>query len=237
MSFNIAEILGHAGADVLVVLITLTLMGIASMYVGLERWVTFNKARNQSRQLAQVITGHLAKRDIAGALAATQDATVKNAYLGHMLSVALTEIDARNQVDRHGLNAARRAMDRRSVRESAELRRGMNILATTGSTAPFVGLVGTVLGIINAFGAMGESGSGGLASVSAGIAEALIATAYGIAIAIIGVWLYNYFTARVDAIINDITVAIEEFMDWGEKSLLAISEGTEDAPTVESTAK
>ncbi len=237
MSFNIAEILGHAGVDVLVILATLTLMGIASMYVGLERWVTFGKARNQSRELAQTVTGHLAKRDVTGALAATKEATVKNAYLGHMLSVGLAELDARNQIDRHGLSAARRAMDRRSVRESAELRRGMNILATTGSTAPFVGLVGTVLGIINAFSAMGESGSGGLASVSAGIAEALIATAYGIAIAIIGVWLYNYFTARVDAIINDITVAIEEFMDWGEKSLLAMTEGTEDAPTVEAPAK
>ncbi len=237
MSFNIADILGHAGIDVLVVLIVLTLMGIGSMYVGLERWVTFGKARNQSRELAETLTGHLAKQDIAGALTATQDATVKNAYLGHMLSVGLAELDARNQVDRHGLNAARRAMDRRSVRESAELRRGMNILATTGSTAPFVGLVGTVLGIINAFGAMGETGSGGLASVSAGIAEALIATAYGIAVAIVGVWLYNYFTARVDAIINDITVAIDEFMDWGEKSLLAMAEGGEDAPTAEAPAK
>ena len=112
----------------------------------------------------------------------------------------------------------------------------MNILATVGSTAPFVGLVGTIFGIINAFQAMAESGSGGLASVSAGIAEALVATAIGIAVAILGVWLYNYFTARVDAIINDITVAIEEFMDWGEKTLLRMTEG-EDAPTMEAPAK
>ncbi len=232
MSFDIWEILGHASWDVLFILILLTLMGLGSIYVGLERWVTFGKMRNQSRQLAETLTGHLAKHDVSGALGATKEETVKSAYLGHMLGVGLAELDARDGVDRHGMDAARRAMDRRSVRESAELRRGMNILATTGSTAPFVGLVGTILGIINAFSAMGESGGGGLGTVSAGIAEALIATAYGIFIAIIGVWFYNFFTARVDAIINDITVSIEEFMDWGEKLILARAEGADDAPTV-----
>jgi biopolymer transport protein ExbB/TolQ len=236
MSFEISTMWAEMGTDVKTVMYVLAIMGIASMYVGLERWVTFRKARDQSRVLAESLTGHLAKGDIGGALSAAQDPSVKSAYLGHMMLVALEELAARPSLDRPGLDAARRAMDRRGVRESADLHRGMGILATTGSTAPFVGLVGTILGIINAFGSMAESGSGGLASVSAGISEALVATAFGIAVAIIGVWLYNYFTARLDAIINDITVSVDEFMDWGEKSLLKLAEG-EDAPTVEASAK
>ncbi len=236
MSFELTHLWAQMGLIPKLIIILLILMAIISVYVGLERWVTFGKARTQSRELAESLTAHLASGNLAGALQATQEPEVKHAYLGHMMEVGLAELKERPDIDRPGLDAARRAMDRRSVRESADLRRGMNILATVGSTAPFVGLVGTIFGIINAFQAMAESGSGGLASVSAGIAEALVATAIGIAVAILGVWLYNYFTARVDAIINDITVAIEEFMDWGEKTLLRMTEG-EDAPTMEAPAK
>ena len=67
---------------------------------------------------------------------------------------------------------------------------------------------------------MADAGGGGLASVSAGIAEALIATAIGIFVAIIGVWLYNYFTARLDRIESDVSVSRQEFQDWAEKQLL-----------------
>ncbi len=236
MSFELTHLWAQMGLIPKLIIILLFIMGILSLYVGLERWVTFGKARTQSRLLGGVLTDHLSTGDLDKALSATKDTAYKSAYLGHMLEVALGEIQERRAIDRPGLDAARRAMDRRSVRESADLRRGMNILATVGSTAPFVGLVGTIFGIINAFQAMAETGSGGLAAVSAGIAEALVATAIGIAVAILGVWLYKYFTARVDAIVNDITVSIEEFMDWGEKQLLAMTEG-EEAPTVEAPAK
>ena len=66
---------------------------------------------------------------------------------------------------------------------------------------------------------MAESGSGGLAAVSAGIAEALVTTAIGIAVAIMGVWLFNYFTYRIDQITNDMTMSMQEFVDWCEKQL------------------
>ena len=96
----------------------------------------------------------------------------------------------------------------------------MNILATTGSTAPFVGLVGTIFGIINAFQMMGEAGGGDLGAISAGIAEALITTALGIAVAIIGVWLFNYFNGKIDEITDDMSVSVQEFLDWCEKQVL-----------------
>ena len=104
-------------------------------------------------------------------------------------------------------------------REVANLRKGMNVLATTGSTAPFVGLVGTIFGIINAFGKMSEDGGGDLTSISGGISEALVSTAVGIAVAIAAIWIYNYFNAVLDDIQKDMTTAMQEIEDWAEKDL------------------
>jgi len=78
----------------------------------------------------------------------------------------------------------------------AELRSGLAVLASVGSVAPFVGLLGTVLGIISAFRASASSGSGALSSVSAGISEALVETALGLAVAIPAVLAYNYLSTR-----------------------------------------
>jgi biopolymer transport protein ExbB/TolQ len=94
------------------------------------------------------------------------------------------------------------------------------MLATTGATAPFVGLVGTIFGIINAFQSMGEAGGGDLSAISSGIAEALITTAIGISVAILGVWLFNYFTAKIDGITDDMQVSVQEFVDWCQKQIL-----------------
>jgi biopolymer transport protein ExbB/TolQ len=107
----------------------------------------------------------------------------------------------------HGVG---RTMDRAKKREIAGLGRGLPLLATIASSAPFVGLFGTVFGIITAFEKMSDpsKGGGGLATVSAGIAEALLTTAVGLAVAIIAVWFYNYFAAKLDefgVIIDDST--------------------------------
>lgn len=235
MSFDLVHLWESMGFFARAVVILLLFMGIVSLYVGIERQVTFAKARAQSRQLAATLTGHFERVDVAGAFKACQSREVKYSYLGHLMEAGLREVNDR--FDAFGVESARRAMERRSIQETADLRRGMNILATVGSTAPFVGLVGTIAGIINSFQAMGESGSGGLASVSAGIAEALVTTLIGIAVAIVGVWLFNYFTARIEVITNDITVSIEEFMDWCEKQLHKNVEATSDAPTQEVQAR
>ncbi len=235
MSFDPQHLWEAMGWPGRIVFFLLLAMGIACLYVGFERWVTFRKARGQSRHLAETLAGHFSNGDIDGALKACRDASYKFAYLGHLLEVGLQEVSERS--DTHGIAAARRAMERRSVQESADLKRGMTILATVGATAPFVGLVGTIFGIISAFVGMAESGSGGLASVSAGIAEALIETATGIAVALIGVWLFNYFTNIVTAITNDIDVSIQEFLDWCEKRRLEQLEAEPDTELSPSPAK
>ena len=112
------------------------------------------------------------------------------------------------------VEAINRALDRATLRVMADLRRGLSGLATVASSSPFVGLLGTVLGIITAFQLMATSGSGGLASVSAGISEALITTAFGLLVAIPALMMYNYLTNRVEEMSVDIADASNELVDF-----------------------
>jgi len=101
-------------------------------------------------------------------------------------------------------------MRRLLLASSAHLRRGLSFLATVGSTAPFIGLFGTVIGIVNAFQQMASTGQGGLAVVAGGIAEALITTALGILAAIPALWLFNTITAGVIGLMTELECAAEE---------------------------
>jgi len=97
-----------------------------------------------------------------------------------------------------------RAVRHAVLTTNAGLRRGLAVLATVGATAPFVGLVGTVAGIVNAFHEIATAGQGGIAQVSGGVAEALVTTAIGIAVAIPAVWLYNFLTQRIGTLLMTI---------------------------------
>jgi biopolymer transport protein ExbB/TolQ len=211
------------GLPVRIIMFMMLIMAIACIFVAIERSWALYTARKQSRMLAAEIGPMMAKADTENALKVVNEKRFKRSYLGHMLTAGLTEFNARP--DQYGIAAVERALEKVSISEGADLRKGMNILATTGSTAPFVGLVGTIFGIINAFAGMAEAGSGGISAVAGGIAEALVATAIGIAVAIIGVWLFNFFTAIIDTIVNDMTMSTQELVDWCHKQLLPPMEG------------
>jgi biopolymer transport protein ExbB len=107
-----------------------------------------------------------------------------------------------------------RSMARIKERELMNLRRGLPGLATVSSSAPFVGLLGTVFGIITAFKKMaGAQGAGGLSTVSAGIAEALMTTAVGLTVAIVAVWFFNFFSTRVEHVTVDVDETAGEVLD------------------------
>ena len=119
----------------------------------------------------------------------------------------------------HALSGAevasvQRLIELNTLETLSNFRRGLGVLATVGATAPFVGLLGTTMGVVNAFTGMSVAGSGGLAAISAGIAEALIVTALGLLVAIPAVWLYNYYINRIDYVSMEITYATKEFMDF-----------------------
>ena len=111
------------------------------------------------------------------------------------------------------ISSVQRLIDLNSIEQVARFRRGLGVLATIGATAPFVGLLGTTMGVVNAFQGMSTSG-GGLEAITAGIAEALITTAFGLAVALPAVWLYNYFINRIDYVSMEITYATKEFVDF-----------------------
>jgi len=218
MHFTPQALWAATGTPVRVVLLVMMAMAVWCFYVAIERTIALAKARKQSRLLAEAVAGPFSEANSEAALELCRKEEFADAYLGHMLVGGLAEFDARK--DKYGIEAAERALDRVSITESQALRKGMNMLATTGATAPFVGLVGTIFGIINAFQMMGEAGGGDLAAISSGIAEALITTAIGITVAIIGVWLFNYFNGKIDEITNDMSVSVQEFLDWCEKQIL-----------------
>ena len=112
------------------------------------------------------------------------------------------------------VDAVNRQMERTKERETASLKKGLALIATTGSTAPFIGLLGTVVGIINAFQGIAATGSGGIGAVSAGISEALVETALGLFVAIPAVWLYNYFQGRIDYFNVEMDNSSSELVDY-----------------------
>ena len=112
------------------------------------------------------------------------------------------------------IEASKRALERAEAIVHAELKRGLSGLATIGSTAPFVGLFGTVVGIINAFQGISSEKSTGLAAVAGGISEALVTTAIGLFVAIPAVWMYNFFTSKVEAFDVEMDNSSSELIDY-----------------------
>lgn len=218
---SVAEIWATASLIVKSIVVLMLLMGLAAIYVAIERWVSFFKAQKESRELGARLSELFEKNDLKGAIAACEETQYKRAYLGHVLVPALKELEIRD--DRPGVEAATRALESAAMIEAADLKRGMPILATVGSTSPFVGLVGTIFGIIHTFQSF-EGGGGELLAIIGEIGEALYATAVGIAVAIVGVWLYNYFNGRIEKITQEITIFAQEFLGWCEKELLKKNE-------------
>src|SRR5437764_12346678 len=182
------------------VVILMFIMSIYSLWVMIERYITFTQAKNQSLKLLGALSNILTRGDYQQAIDITKK--YKQSHLAKVISAGLLEFEAARRDKKIAdpempVEAARQGMDRTAMITVAELKENLGVLATIGATAPFVGLFGTVVGIINAFSKMATSG-GGIASVSAGISEALVTTAFGLFVAIPAVWAYNYFQNRIN---------------------------------------
>lgn len=199
MQFNIAEAWQHMGIPAIVVAAVLLVMGLASLTVFVERLVTLRRSGAASRRFAGTMGAHLETGDFDAIL--TEAEKYKRSHLARVVSACLST--CRHTLHTPGASGmtpfdrAQASMERFMEQTGTELRRGMSVLASVGSVAPFVGLLGTVLGIITAFQGIAATGSGGLSSVSAGIAEALIETALGLAVAIPAVLAFNYLSTII----------------------------------------
>lgn len=195
-----------------IVAITLVVMGIGSLYVTIERIIVLRRAFGTSAVFAQKSRPLLDELDLDKLSDLAKGKEFEKAPLAKLTSMGLAAYESRaDSEDR--LDFARRDLERRLDEVSAEARKGMNFLASVGSTAPFIGLFGTVIGIIVAFQGIAAAGGGGIEAVSAGIAEALIVTAMGLAVAITSVLIFNYLSARFDKLDMAMQHAAGELLD------------------------
>jgi biopolymer transport protein ExbB/biopolymer transport protein TolQ len=211
MHFTLAEIWSQTGVFARIIIFTLGIMSVASLVVMAERMVVFRKTRSDSRNFAAKMGAILAKGDLS--TAANTNLGKDVGHLGRVINSGLTAYRISPNNKDVAVESVARALERQAQREVQSMKRGLGILATVGSTAPFVGLLGTTMGIINAFSLMAESGSGGLGTISGGISEALITTAFGLLVAIPAVMAYNFLQGWVDARSVDISESSNEFLD------------------------
>jgi biopolymer transport protein ExbB len=168
------------------IMVPLFLCSVVVWVVFIERFLAFRGWKEKNEQFLLSFSNHWLKGDREGAKALTERSTVEVADLArYMASSGASDPFVLNRIDR------------RRQEQAADLKKYLWILGTVGSAAPFIGLFGTVIGIIESFQSMAETGAGGFNVVAAGISQALVATAGGIIVAVIAVFLYNYFQVRV----------------------------------------
>jgi len=218
MDFTLVGLWHEMGFMARAVVVVLLAMSTYSLSIAVERFMAYRKGRALSQlyiaALAPLVESAarlpeavgLDKR-FAGSPVATVVGSGVAEYAKSLAAGARSAFDVAEAVNR--------TMERVKERELANLRRGLPVLATVASSAPFVGLFGTVGGIITAFQKLADptKGGGGIGTVSAGIAEALITTAVGLGVAIVTVWFYNFFMARLDDMTIDIDETASELVD------------------------
>jgi biopolymer transport protein ExbB len=204
------------------VVIILALMSVYSLWVMIDRFNAFMKAKRQSLAFILALREQLKSRDLEGALKLSQKKP--QSPIARVVAEALSEYrDGVYALTHSGpedlgefdvVDAVNRVIDRAKEREVASLKKGLGGLASISSAAPFIGLFGTVVGIINAFRAMASTGQGGLGAVSAGISEALFTTAAGLLVAIPAVMSFNYFTNTIESFVVDMNEVSSELVSF-----------------------
>ncbi len=195
------------------VVIVLLIMSIYSIAIMAERYLVFRAAARQSRLFAPRVAEKLRAARLDDALELSK--TYRRSHLAVVINSGLQELAAaRADKANRQMRKAKRALKRAAAIKSAELHRGLSGLATIGSTAPFVGLFGTVIGIIDAFVAMNAEQAAGFSTVAGGISEALVTTAFGLLVAIPAVWMFNYFTNRVRVFEIEMSNSGDELIDF-----------------------
>jgi biopolymer transport protein ExbB/biopolymer transport protein TolQ len=191
MEVSLLQLWNDAGTFARFIIILLIAMSVLSLAAGAAKWWRFRKSRKATRRFAPEFARFLQEEQLDEAIELAEQE--KTSHVARVLGPALSEVKPllrdRATITSADINTAERAVERQSLILLSELKRGMPILATVGATAPFVGLLGTTMGVVNSFTGMALTGSGGLAAISAGIAEALITTAFGLGVAIPAVWV------------------------------------------------
>jgi biopolymer transport protein ExbB/biopolymer transport protein TolQ len=197
------------------IVFTLLGMSLYSLTIAFQRWWDISRSRKQVVKFAPKLSAALEANDLEAAERAVQEhqkghlaaayRSVFSALKEHVSDRTLTAVE---------VGAVQRTIEINKLEQLARFRRGMGVLATVGATAPFVGLLGTTMGLINAFNGMATSGTGGIGAISNGVAEALVTTAFGLLVAIPAVWFFNFFTTKIDNLNVEMTYTSKEMIDY-----------------------
>lgn len=215
VGWDLRSMWAQMGVVAKIVVVILFMMSAYSIGVMIDRFLAFNAARKQSRLFAPAVAGALREGKLDEAIQIAD--RYKRSHLAKVVVAGLQEFRAHemsSEIPGEEIEASKRALERAEAIVHAELKRGLSVLATIGASAPFVGLFGTVVGIINAFKGISAEKSTGLGAVAGGIAEALVATALGLFVAVPAVWAYNYFTTKLEALDVEMSNSSSELIDY-----------------------
>ena len=213
VSFSPMGLWSHMGNLARAVAVLLFIESIWSLAVMIDRYIYFSAARKQSREFAPKVAGALKDSKLEEAIKIADRS--KKSHLAEVVTAGLQEFRASaGAPTEQTIESSGRALDRAEAIVHAKLKRGLAVLATIGSTAPFVGLFGTVVGILNAFQQIATQKTSGIGAVAGGISEALVTTAFGLLVAIPAVMAFNYFTGRVESFDVEMDNSSSELIDY-----------------------
>jgi biopolymer transport protein ExbB/TolQ len=215
VGFSPLDLWHNMGALVKGVVIVLFIESIWSLAVIIDRYLYFNAAKKQSREFAPRVAGALKEAKLDEAIKVAD--RNKKSHLAEVVTAGLQEFrnyGSGGAITSEQIESSQRALERSEAIVHAKLKRGLGGLATIGSTAPFIGLFGTVVGILHAFQQIATQKTSGIGAVAGGISEALVTTAFGLLVAIPAVMTFNYFTGKVEAFDVEMDNSSSELVDY-----------------------
>lgn len=217
MQFGLIEMWNQMAAVARGVAIILIVLSLVTIYLLIERILTYAAAKRKSREIAPKLSDLLKKGMVNEALALSSKAEFRGSHLARVTAGGTREFVEAKQANldtQEVIESAERGCERSSTMFEQELRRGLSWMATIATSSPFIGLFGTIFGIMNAFRGMARTGSGGIGAVASGIAEALITTGVGILVAVIALWCYNYLSSRIDIYRAEMANTSSQLLDF-----------------------
>ena len=220
MGLDLVELWNNMSIIVKIITVGMLGMSVFMVYVIVERLIAYSAASGQSIRYVQALGNFLRDNNAVGALNAAK--TMKQSPVANVMASGLTALVAgREALKTEGpddvgdfdlVDSVNRALERVKERETSNLRKGLPYLGTVASATPFIGLLGTVIGILGTFQLL-KGGSVTINEIGPKISEALVSTALGLAVAIIAAMSFNFFTSRVEQFVIDMNDISSEFID------------------------
>ena len=217
MQFGLIEMWQAMGVVAKTVAIILILLSVITIYLFIERQLVFARARKKSLAVAPKLAELMKNGQLKEAMSLASKKENKVSHLARVTAAGIEEFLGAKETNltvEEQIESAQRGCERARSLFTQELKRGLSIMATIATSSPFIGLFGTIFGIINAFRGMAMTGSGGIGAVAAGIAEALVTTAFGIGVAVIALWTFNSLNTKIEVYNIEMENTTSQIVDY-----------------------